>query len=221
MASVYVSGDDTKSLVQYKENIRLNDHTYYGMGCSNEWGPSDGSGGSDIPCETRIIETADGEFQKNGTIYNFQASTNGTGGAILDDNSNSSDTFCPLGWQLPYSGTDGDYYDKSKSWKYLMDGYNLGDNIGDGVTSTTYPLSYIKSGYYYWPTGRLYYQTRDGDYWSSSNYIISAAYSLSVTSIVRPSLAMNKVYGVPLRCDEIIFFLHRRHGGRNKYLFPR
>ena len=174
------------------------------MGCSNEWGPSDGSGGSDIPCETRIIETADGEFQKNGTIYNFQASTNGTGGAISDDNSNSSDTFCPLGWQLPYSGTGGDYYDKSRSWYYLFNVYDIAFNDGDRPDAAkikSYPFSYVYSGTIRWTLGKLFNQTNGGYYWSSTVGDSGHGYTMSTwLTAIRPNLTESKNYGEAVRC---------------------
>ena len=165
MASVYVSGDDTRNLVQFKDENDEHDHTYYGMGCPNFWG-QDGSTGSDIPCSTRIVQDGNGEDQRNGTYYSGQA---GMTGSITDEagtNYNSSDTFCPLGWQLPYGGTGGDYYNKSKSWKYLFTLYGENSSLPTGPTVQKYPHSIIGSGEYYWGTGRLYNQlgTSGGHY---------------------------------------------------------
>ena len=201
----------------------LRDKTYYGRGCNNGWG-TDGAAGSVTPCSDsdgggRYVKTADDETQKNGTYYHFQAATVGTGGAIETHKADSSDTFCPLGWQLPYSGTDGDYDDKSKSWNHLFKSYSL--HIGEGTSTSadatkvkSYPLSYVYSGFYYWVTGRLYHQSVFGDYWSSTIVNGLDSFRLYLSSdIVRTANSFNKSIGFNLRC-----FFHRRHGGRNRYI---
>ena len=186
-------------LTIYKDDTtgyQLRDHTYYGNGCS-------GGDGSATPCSTRIIQTADSENQKNGTYYHFQAATSGAGGAIEADNANSPDTFCPLGWQLPYSGTGGDYYNKPRSWNKLFTEYNIA--FGDGTATDTtkvksYPFSYVYSGYYGWGTGRLYDQSSIGFYWSSTVVSSTDAYDLSTSSsLVRPARTNNKANGFALR----------------------
>ncbi len=112
------------TVAPYKDGVVTNDHSYYGRGCKNSWG-TDGEGGSQTPCADsdaggRYVKTADNETQKNGTYYNFQAATVGAGGAMATDKTDSPYTFCPLGWQLPYSGTGGDYDDKSKTWNICL-----------------------------------------------------------------------------------------------------
>ena len=187
-------------LTIYKDGTtgyQLRDHTYYGNGCS-------GGDGSATPCSTRIIQTADSENQKNGTYYHFQAATSGSGGAITTDNTNSSDTFCPLGWQLPYSGTGGDYYDKSKSWNYLFTTYGVAFDAGTTADATkikSYPFSYVYSGNYNWITGRLYNQSGNGGYWSSTVFSSTNAYYLYTwSSGVRPTSSYIKALGFTLRC---------------------
>ena len=187
-------------LTIYKDDTtgyQLRDHTYYGNGCS-------GGNGSATPCSTRIIQTADSENQKNGTYYHFQAATSGAGGAISTDNTNSSDTFCPLGWQLPYSGTDGDYYNKSRSWNYLFTTYGVAFDAGTTADATkikSYPFSYVYSGNYNWITGRLYNQSGNSGYWSSTVVSSTNAYYLYTwSSGVRPTISYNKALGFVLRC---------------------
>ena len=201
----------------YKDTDYSHDHTYYGRGCSNGWG-SDGSGGSITPCADsdaggRYVETADNETQKNGTYYNFQAASTGSGGAITTDNTNSPDTFCPLGWQLPYSGTSGDYYDKSKSWNYLLTTYSIELDDGTEVDASkikSYPFSYVYSGYYYWTVGRLYHQSVNGYYWSSTIVSSTNAYLLYTwSSGIRPAYSNNKVLGITFRCDYRISILEK------------
>ena len=111
-----------------------------------------------------------------GVYYNFQAATSGTGGTMTGQNSNVPDTFCPLGWQLPYSGTGGDYYDKSKSWKYLQDNFYSEDLV------MKYPLSYIGSGSYDLSRGIAYQFGGYGYYYSGTNYSSSVAFILRSAS---------------------------------------
>ncbi|MBR3157215.1 hypothetical protein IKF20_02170 [Candidatus Saccharibacteria bacterium] len=192
-----VEGDpaDLTAYIDDAAGYQLRDHTYYGNGC-----PSN----SITPCSTRIVQTADDDGQKNGTYYHFQAATSGTGGAITVANANSPDTFCPLGWQLPYSGTGGDYYDKPRSWKYLLTKYNIGFDTGtsvDAIKIKSYPFSYVYSGYYLWNTGNLYNQSISGYYWSSSIINSDGAYRPSTWSTgIKPSDAANKAGGYNLRC---------------------
>ena len=190
-------------LTVYKDTNTAHDHTYYGNGCA-------GGTGSTTPCDTRIVQTADDDSQKNGTYYNFQAATDGTGAAIATDNTDSSDTFCPLGWQLPYSGTGGDYYNESRSWKKLFDTYNITYDDGDSIQATkisSYPFSYIRSGYYDVGQGKLYYLTSDGDYWSSVINSNTAAYRLyTYRSLLRIKGIANKTQGYNLRCGRILAY---------------
>ena len=207
MASVYVSGDPTKSLLQFIDENYEHDHTYIGMGCPNSWG-SDGSTGSDIPCTNtgRIVRDADNEPQKNGTYYHFQAATLGTGVTTTIANANAPDTFCPLGWQLPYSGTGGVYYDKSKSWNYLFTTYDVSFNDGttsDSTKISSYPFSYILSGRYAWGTGRLYRQNGNGDYWSLTTSSDKINFNLSTwAGGVRITNLFYKLAGFALRCNK-------------------
>ena len=185
--------------------------TYYGNGCPNTWDTSKPlNGGSATSCSTRIVQTVDSEEQKNGTYYAFQAATSGSGSNVtMPDNTNIADTFCPLGWQLPYSGTGGDYYDKSRSWKYLFITYGLG-NVGTKNNSVrSYPLSYIASGEYQGSQGALFVQNNEGQYWSLTSGSSWDGYRLYSNS---PSIAYGKADATPLRCA--LFILHRRHGGR-------
>ena len=217
-------------LTVYKDSTsgyQLRDHTYYGRGCKNGWG-TDGDGGSKTPCPDsdaggRYVKTADNETQKNGTYYHFQAASTGAGGAIAADNINSSDTFCPLGWQLPYSGTGEDYYNKSRSWNYLFATYSVAFDAGTTADATkikSYPFSYVYSGNYYWGTGRLYRQSGVGLYWSSTVVSSPDAYYLDTwSSVVRPTHTVNRASGLAVRCVRFLISHHRRHGGRNGHLF--
>ena len=77
-------------LTVYADSNVSHDHTYYGRGCSNGWGTS-GEDGSQTPCADsdaggQYVVTADGETQKTGTFYHFQAATVGTGYDLTTDN---------------------------------------------------------------------------------------------------------------------------------------
>ena len=183
-----------------KDNSPTHDRTFYGNGCPNGWGDK-GAGGSITPCSTRIVKTYDNEDQKNGTYYHFQAATSGTGGSMSTDNTNSSDTFCPLGWQLPYSGTGGDYYNKSRSWNYLFNKYSIIDDETSATKVKSYPFSYVYSGIFGWDMGRLYYQNGGGFYGSSTLASSGQLYRLN-TATMRVNMAENvtKLHAGALRC---------------------
>ena len=116
-------------------------------------------------------------------------------------NSNSPDTFCPAGWQLPYSGTAGDYYDASKSWSYLFTQYGYGDNQ-DGATGIhSYPLDYVYEGRYDGNTGLLYNQKNSGVYWSSEILSVGNSSMLySWVQTVQVSVGHGKSGYIALRC---------------------
>ena len=157
------------NITQYGDPVATHNHTYYGNGCPNSWNTSEPyAGGSIVACSTNIIETADGERLAQGTYYNLNASTVDSGYNALD-NMIISDSFCPLGWQLPYSGTGGDYYDQSKSWRYLFETtYSLTSSVDGSQAVRSYPISYILAGRIEGEggTGALYQQGRIGSYWS-------------------------------------------------------
>ena len=193
---------------------RYHNHTYYGNGCPNVWDTSipNTYGGSNVACSTRIVKDGNNEDQKNGTYYNSQAATSGASAAITTDNTNSPDTFCPLGWQLPYGGTGGDYYDKSRSMYYLFGKYSY-VSASSSPKIRTYPISYIPAGDYYWGKGLLYNQTFHISAWLITIKDAGNNYSLWASNAsLSPQSTHNKIHGITLRC------LRRRHGGRDRYI---
>ena len=190
------------------------DHNYYGNGCT----PGYADGGSAVACSYRLVPADNNEEQLIGVYYNNQAATSGSGSAISTDNAIIPDSFCPLGWQLPYSGTGGDYYDKSKSWRYISTLYHFDQSVDDMILRK-YPFSYIGQGYYFWQTGRLYsVATNDrvgfGRFWSSTKRNGGEAYALLGPQVSQLTMSDAIVAGNALRC-----IFHRRHGGRNACRF--
>ena len=85
----------------------------------------------------------------------------------------------------------------------------------------SYPLSYVYSGYYYWDTGRLYFQTVGGYYWSSSIVSSTDSYALNMNSTrLVKARSDNKRIGFALRCivDSI---LTSSHNARETHNFSR
>ena len=167
--------EGTPDLTQYKTTDITRDVSYYGNGCP---------GNSDLniyPCSSRIAGTYDDvELQKNGTIYTFQAASVGTGSSITTANTNAPDTFCPLGWQVPYGGTGGDYYDQSRSWRYLITSYNYDFERQGSINVMSYPIDIARSGSFQINTGALYYLNNVSQSWTSTGNGASAAYRLNV-----------------------------------------
>ncbi len=182
-----------------------NDHTYYGNGCPNGWRDNDPPlyGGSTISCSTNIVNTYDNkESQKIGAYYNFQAGTVGAGASITTENTNTLDTFCPLGWQMPYGGTGGDYYDQPKSFRYLTSIYGLITN-SDGYKLALYPFDYIKSGYMNIGTQntRLYSITKFGAFNTRTNRTPTTYFTFSMNDIYITLDSQNgKNSGHAIRC---------------------
>ena len=193
----------------------MHDHSYFGNGCLKSDIES-GSIASKLSCSTRYMpDRYNTETQNIGVFYNFQAATSGTGGGITTDNTNSPDTFCPLGWQLPYGGTGGDYYDKSRSWKYVFDKYGYENDVLSDPNINQYPFDIIKSGHYGWHTG-LFYPMDSGLYYSSTilqNNKSYWIYTYTDHCTYRNGL---KADGYTLRRVGFLISTHRRHGGRNR-----
>ena len=166
-----------------RDTSYVHDHTYYGNGCPNAWNSSDNvdKGGSPVACSTRLTTTLDDEIQENGTNYNYAAASAGTGPGLTEANAIVPDTFCPLGWQLPYSGTGGDYYDKSKSWRYLNTQYEYATTGDEAHGMRSYPASYVLSGTYVTYIGDLFFLGNMGQYWSNTLHSAGYFYGLNLS----------------------------------------
>ena len=189
--------------------------TFYGNGCRI-------STGSKVACETRQVSTYDNETQNNGTMYSIASaftrySTPGT----TTDNSNSPDTFCPLGWQMPYGGTGGDYYDQSKSWRYLIEtAYSLTKSEPGSQAINSYPISYVPGGGYELRSGVYYNQGAAGLYWTSTRNDGSRSYRYYIGSNTYIIEANSNGYGYALRCitrkkhPRKVFYFMRQPAGQ-------
>ena len=190
-------------MTPYADNNVLHDHVFIGNGCKTP---------SSITCSSRVEKTYDNEDQLIGVYYNFQAATSGTGGAMTEQYSNVPDTFCPLGWQMPYSGTGGDYYDISRSIKVLLDTYQIDDNITGVHILRSYPFSIVYSGYFDGPEGSL---NNKGVAFNMLSSIILNRIEFQRFSIYGETvnyLGMNnKNRAQTVRCRMVY---HRRHGGK-------
>ena len=118
---------------------------------------------------------------------------------MSEANSNSPDTFCPAGWQLPLSGNATTT--TNKSWSKLFSTYGYGDNQ-DGINGiVSYPIAYVYSGTYNLDIGRLYYLGVRGTYWSNTIGGTKAAYRMAISPSERIPDAQNGMNGgYTLRC---------------------
>ena len=197
-----MAGDPADLSVYVASDVN-HDLTYYGNGCF-------GIPGSFTPCESRIVTTSDGEDLEIGTYYHFQAATAGSGGASLaTDNTNAPDTFCPLGWQMPYGGTGGDYYDKSRSWRFLFNTYNYGNDDVNAVLS--YPISEIRSGNMD-SAGHLNRMTQVLNHWTITNEQSIKAYKVDVWggNLISSVAEVKRLY-YPSRCNSGVNILNLKH----------
>ena len=101
-------------------------------------------------------------------------------------------SICPTGWHIPTGNTSGEYY-------------TLNTNANSGATNTStglrsYPTNFLYSGYFL--TSSANYRGRYGYYWSSTAYVDSTSYSLTLnsTSVYPGMLNSIKYYGYAVRC---------------------
>ena len=186
-----VEGTD---VTQYAASDSNQNRTYYGKGCPNVWDnskASEGYGGSPVSCSVSTVKTSDNEYQMVGTLYTYRAANSGSGNDQLADNNNSPDTFCPLGWQLPYSGTGGVYYDQSKSWNYMFSFYDINVSESGSANARSYPVSFIYSGYFL--NGGLSGVGSGNVSWTITKYNLNRAYRFILT---RTRAVPNDVEGI-------------------------
>ncbi len=195
----FIDGTVAGTNITMSATDRTISYTYYGGGCDNEF-----DNPSRVSCSIVTTNTYDGEEQSIGSFYDFQAAAAGSAFIDTTDNTNVPDTFCPLGWQLPYSGKGGDYYDKSKSWKYLFDDYGIVFNLAGKLKMTSYPLSYIQSGIYT-PGSGVYRMSVVGYYYSGTISDFYGAYGFRPMDWdTGPNVTFDNVAALSLRCASVL-----------------
>ena len=135
-----------------------------------------------------------------GNYYSWQAATAGTGEFATSQYDEASDSICPAGWHLPYSGPNNN--SKSGSFYYLLDQYGLA-NTSRNNTITRPPLFFVRSGLAYPLYSDMLYAGSEGHYWSSIAAPYSEdAYYLHFASYysVGPSSVKDAYFGFSVRC---------------------
>ncbi len=180
-----MAGVAFSTLANYKDNDMAHEHTYFGNGGSTTVGTS------------YQTTTYDGETQKIGTYYNFQAATIGTGASLSTDGDQAPDSFCPNGWQLPIGNTQ----DVNKAFQKLLNSYNITSNAAGSIVARSYPPSYIFSGHYHWGEGRIYNIGYDARWQTNTVWGEDNTYTLYIggNGIV-PNGVLDMLTGLPLRC---------------------
>ncbi len=185
-----MAGTTLSTLANYLDTDKTHEHTYFGNGN----GPNANLTTVGTTYETT---TYDGETQKIGTYYNFQAATIGTGASLTEQYDEAPDSFCPIGWQLPIGNTQN----VDKAFQKLLNSYNISSNSAGSNAGRSYPLSYLLSGNYYWDYGRLGDLGSRGRWWSSTIEGEGSAYNLNIHEDgIYAGDNRNMNYGFPLRC---------------------
>ena len=109
------------------------------------------------------------------------------------------DSLCPYGWQLPAYANSGSFYQLVEL--YLGRSGNTSGPENLDTTLLIPPLSFLRSGYYYSPSGDRGDRGFYGYYWSRRSYSSTSAYFLNFFSTyVNPQGGNFRGYGFALRC---------------------
>ncbi len=130
-----------------------------------------------------------------GNVYNWYTATSGTGSSS-DTSGDASSSICAKNWGLP-AGTG------NKSWDNLMDVYSI--NITSMSHTLDSPLSFTKSGIYFYDTG---YGANGlvATYWTKSSAYLDVALVADAMDADYNGLYFNtrhpgaKVDGYAVRC---------------------
>ncbi len=185
-----MAGVALSTLTNYLDTDKTHEHTYFGNGN----GPNANLTTVGTTYETT---TYDGETQKIGTYYNFQAATIGSGASLTNNGDQAPDSFCPIGWQLAIGGNQN----TNKAFKALLSSYSIANNNTGSIAGRSYPLSYLLSGYYYWGSGKLNNLGSFGGWWSNTVEEGGLAYRLDIyEDEVYADVYNDMGLGFPLRC---------------------
>ncbi|MBR2695459.1 hypothetical protein IKE86_00915 [Candidatus Saccharibacteria bacterium] len=158
-----------------------------------------------MDAEDNTLAMAD--TRTDGNWYNWYAAVAGSTHPSNGATSRAADSICPKGWKLPSNNGDQDFYG-------LIDGgYSIGNNTrGNQATNTltsnatdakirVFPLSFLRSGYYFWNSGGLNTRGSYGYYWSAGSASATNSYGLSFYStLLHPRSSNYKGYGFAVRC---------------------
>ena len=137
-----------------------------------------------------------------GNYYNFTSATAGTSLSITTANVTAPSSICPKPFKLPAYG-DTASTPGSASLETLFSVYGLHWN---GTPRNDYgiqrpPLSFLRSGYYYYSSGSLSGRGYSGSYWESRSDSATSAYYLYFNSSrLNPRYSSNRGYGRSIRC---------------------
>ena len=123
-------------------------------------------------------------------------------GGLTTTGNVAKDSICPRGWQLPtYATTDPKSY-----YNLIIRVYggtyraNISGSLADSILLSQ-PLSFLRSGLYYWQEASRYYRGSYGYYWESRIYSATVAnYLTSLSSSLRPQGGGDRGSGYSVRC---------------------
>lgn len=145
------------------------------------------------------------KYAHAGNYYNWYAATAGSGTySMLTPGQEAEDSICPKGWKLPYGNNQTSYSIAGGDYRILTNTYDITKwkntaNTDSGLL--TFPLHFVRNGYYYYSNGQVNSQGTNGYIWSSSVYSHDHAHSLYFYSgHVSPQTSHHKGYGFPVRC---------------------
>ena len=132
-------------------------------------------------------DTSNAYVDSDSGFYTWYTATASTGTAAMTTRGqNAASSICSKGWRLPTGGDNGEF-------KILYDNYNSSSVLRSN------PVNLTLSGYV--GSSSRYFQGLSGNYWSSTVYLSSSAYILSLNaSNVHPVLSDNMYGGFSVRC---------------------
>ena len=134
--------------------------------------------------------------------YSHLSSTAGSDYGLTTNGNVAKDSICPRGWQLPtYDTTDPKSY-----YNLIVRVYggtyraNISGSLADSILLSQ-PLSFLRSGYYYWQTASRYNRGSSGSYWESRIGSVTYANSLYFySSYLNPQDNDSRGDGFSVRC---------------------
>ena len=178
------NGETIKYVVMYSSTTQTSKH------CVNDLG------------ETLVNGACKANTGNSGTWYSHLSSTAGSDYGLTTNGNVAKDSICPRGWQLPtYDTTDPKSY-----YNLIIRVYggtyraNISGSLADSILLSQ-PLSFLRSGYYYWQAASRNARGSYGYYWESRIYSVTSAYNLNFySSNLTPQNNSNRGSGFSVRC---------------------